>query len=312
MRRVRDERGAVAVVVALLMVPLMGFAAIGVDVAGMWSKQQQLRNGADAGALAIAESCGRGACGAPGVTAQKYVEDNHVGAGASGSVVGLDTGAGLVKVEAAATRAHLFAPVLGIDSSPLKAQATARWGSPTGGVSKLPLAFSWCEWKAQTNGGLPTGSTPITIFFPKTSDTGCTGPSNSFTPGGFTWLRTPGPCEITSTISQNMQVDPGISATTACSNSDIASHENTTVLLPIFDQVSGTGSNATYHVYGYAAFVLTAYQLGGQHKLGSPTPCSGNDRCIRGYFTRFVDFSEAFTYSPNAPSLGFAVVELTT
>ena len=52
MQRLRDERGAVAVMVALLMVPLIGFAAIAIDVAAMWSERQQLQNGADAGALA--------------------------------------------------------------------------------------------------------------------------------------------------------------------------------------------------------------------------------------------------------------------
>ncbi len=311
MRRVRDERGAVAVVVALVLVPLMGFAAIGVDVAGMWSTHQQLQNGADAGALAIAQGCGRGACGVPADTAQKYASDNHVGPGATGAVVTFDAGTGLVTVEARTTRPHLFAPVLGINSSALKAQASARWGSPNGGTSMLPLAFSWCEWKAQTNGALPSGSTPATIFFPKTSDTGCTGPSNNFTPGGFSWLKTAGSCTVTSTISQQLLVDPGISAPSSCSDAYISSLQGKTSLLPIFDRVSGTGTNAQYHVYGYAAFVLTGYSLGGQYKLGSPVPCSGNDRCIRGYFTRFVDLSERFTYAPGAPSLGLTVVELT-
>lgn len=311
MRRVSDERGAVAVMVAVLLVPLMGFAAIAVDVAAMWSEHQQLQNGADAGALAIAQNCGRGACGNTAGTAQQLAGVNHVGVGANATVVSLS--ASRVTVRATASRAHLFAPVLGMPSSQLSAEATVSWGSPNGGTSVLPLAFSWCEWSSQTGGGLPTATTPRTIYFPKTSGTGCTGPSNNFTPGGFSWLRTNGPCSLTSAINgPDLVVDPGISAPSSCSNDYIGSVQNTPVLLPIFDRVSGTGSGATYHVYGYAAFVVNSYYLGGQYSSGRPTPCSGNDRCIQGYFTRFIDLRETFTYSASAPALGASVIELTS
>ena len=40
MQPLRDERGAVAVMVALLMVPLIACAAIAIDVAAMWSERQ--------------------------------------------------------------------------------------------------------------------------------------------------------------------------------------------------------------------------------------------------------------------------------
>ena len=70
MQRLKDERGAVAVMVALLMVPLIAFAAIAIDVAAMWSERQQLQTAADAGALAIAQDCARGTCGNPAQTAQ--------------------------------------------------------------------------------------------------------------------------------------------------------------------------------------------------------------------------------------------------
>jgi hypothetical protein len=81
-----------------------------------------------------------------------------------------------------------------------------------------------------------------------------------------------------------------------------------TVLLPIFDEAGGTGSSAWYHVYGYAAFRITAYHFGGQYDAGRP--CKGEDRCIRGYFTRFVDAGDSFSYGPGAPSLGAWVLRL--
>ena len=65
---------------------------------------------------------------------------------------------------------------------------------------------------------------------------------------------------------------------------------------------AGTGSDAWYHVYGYAAFTITGYYFAGQYKWHKP--CNGNDRCIRGYFTQFVEPSDAFFYDSTAPVSG--------
>jgi len=81
------------------------------------------------------------------------------------------------------------------------------------------------------------------------------------------------------------------------------------VLLPLYDIAGGTGSTAWYHIYGYVAFQLTGYFFGGQYQ--SPVaPCSGNARCVSGYFTQFVDLSTAFTYGAG-PTLGSSIVYLT-
>lgn len=312
MRRVNDERGAVAVVVALVMVPLLGFAALSIDVAGMWWEKQQLHNGADSGALAIAQDCGAGraACGTPSATAQQLATANHPGAAATGTVVSLTSGK--VTVRDSATRSHVFAPVLGVRSTPISAQATVAWGAPSGGIALLPLAFSWCEWQQQTGGAQPSGTASRTIYLTKTSGTtNCTGPSNNIVPGGFGWLTVnSGTCGTKTAIGNTIVSDPGNSVPSGCSTADFTRMQNKTVLLPIFDTSAGTGSGATYHLYGYAAFVLTGYHFGGQ--FGWNDPCNGNGRCISGYFTKFVDMTEAFTYSATAPVLGASVVTLTS
>ena len=156
MQRLGDERGAVSVVVALLMVALIGLAAVSLDVAGLWAKRQQLQIGADAGALAIAQDCGRGNCGSPGQTAQSLAElsinDGTVTATLLNSVT---SSSGTVTVQTSGVRQHLFAPILGVNQTTVTAQATAAWGAPTSGIAALPLAFSWCEFQAQTGGGTP-------------------------------------------------------------------------------------------------------------------------------------------------------------
>jgi hypothetical protein len=207
---------------------------------------------------------------------------------------------------------YTFAPVIGIDDQLVSATATATWGSPTAGTAALPLAFSWCAFAAQTGGGLPTGSTPTTILLPKTDATACTGPTGNPVPGGFAWLKadSTGCTNTSGTQVTQTPSDPGRSLPTVCQPGDFTALLNKPVFLPIYDNFGGTGSNAWYHIYAYAAFTITGYSFGGQYKT-SPAPCKGNDSCIAGYFTVLVDPSQAFTTDGSAVDLGARVITLT-
>jgi Putative Flp pilus-assembly TadE/G-like len=295
--------------VAMLMVPIMGCAAIAIDAAAAYTQRLQLQTGADAGALAIAHDCALGACGVPAQTAQDMATGNSNLDAATATVPTLTSST--VTVRTSGVRNYWFAPVLGVDSSTIDAQASAAWGAPNGGTAMLPLTFSYCEFSAQTGGALPSGTTARTIYFTKSSGVaGCTGPSNNVVPGGFGWVTVnSGSCNTTSAISGLLNSDPGNSVPSSCSTSNVAALQNETVLLPIFDQAYDSGSNSTYRVYGYAAFLITGYHFGGQYSWNQP--CNGSDRCIRGYFTRFVASSENFDFSASAPSLGASIVKLT-
>jgi hypothetical protein len=312
MQRMRGERGAVGVVVGLLMVPLIGLAAIGIDVSAMYAERQQLQTGADAGALAVAQDCARGACGSTGQTAQTFATSNLNKASSTATVTTLT--ASQVTVRNAGVKQHWFAPVLGVNSSIISASATVTWGGPTGGTV-LPLAFSLCEWQKQNGSGTPWGTGGEIIYLTKTSPSlitpDCTGPSGNVVPGGFGWVTTTaGTCQTSSIIGAILHNDPGNSVPSGCTTGAFAAMLGHTVLLPLFDAYAGTGSGATYRVYGYAAFVLTGYNFGGQYS-SNPAPCNGSARCIEGYFTHFVDISDAFTYGAGTPQLGASVVRLT-
>jgi hypothetical protein len=151
--------------------------------------------------------------------------------------------------------------------------------------------------------------TERTIFFPKTSDTGCTGSNGLFVPGGFGWLKTGGSsCDATSRRGGLADSEPGNNPSQGCSVGDFTALQNKTVLLPIFDRSGSTGTNAWYHVHSYAAFKITGYDFGGQYKWNSP--CGGNDRCIRGQFLQYVEPSDAFFYDSTAPSMGAWILRL--
>ncbi len=303
------ERGAVAVVLSLLMIPVIGFAAIAVDVGALYAERARLQVAADAAALAVAADCARGACGNMTATASSLVTANNDGASAAPPV--LQNSPLRVTVNGSDPVQHWFAPVIGHDSTRVTASATVAWGGPERGTAVLPLTFSWCEFLQQTGGGLPSGSTVRTIYFTKTSNTvGCTGPSNNVVPGGFAYLDTPADkCAAASARNQRTYSSTGNTPPNTCSQAYISSWVGKTVLLPLFDSSGATGSNAWYHVFGYAAFRITGYSFGGQFDT-TPKPCSGNERCVSGYFTRLVDLSEAFSYSSDAPSLGASVLEL--
>jgi Flp pilus assembly protein TadG len=306
-RRLAGEHGASAVLLALLLVPMLGFAAIAVDVGALYAEKARLQVAADAAALAVAADCARGACGDMQATAQSLVDANLGDATAAPPELG--TNPPSVTVTGSTPTEHWFAPVLGHDSTSVSATAVVGWGAPGGGTAVLPLIFSWCEWSYQTDNGTPS-DVERTIMLPKTSGSGCTGPSDMFVPGGFGWLDTVGgnTCKAASKIGGWYGSETGNNPSQGCEPGDLAGLIGKTFLLPVFDEVTGTGASAEYHVYGYVAFRLTGYYFAGQYK--GTQACNGNDRCIRGAFTQFVNASDAFFYDSTAPSLGAWILRL--
>jgi Flp pilus assembly protein TadG len=312
-RRLEGERGAAAVVLSLLMVPMLGFAAIAVDIGALYAERARLQVGADAAAIAVAQDCSRGFCeeGAMLATAQALITANDPEGTADAPVLSTDPVS--VTVTGGTPKEHWFAPVIGFESTEVSATATVGWGSPSGGTAVLPLTFSWCSFSAQTGGGLPSGTTSRTIKLTKTDGVpDCTGPSGNIVPGGFGFLETDrAGCDVTSRLDEVLNSSTGNTPPSGCDADDFAAFVGQSVLLPIFDDFGGTGSGGWYRVYGYAAFHVTGYDFGGQYTTDKKV-CGGNgsDRCVTGYFERFVELSDAWTYDPTAPALGSSVLRL--
>lgn len=308
-RRLGGERGATSVVFALLLVPILGFAAIAVDVGSLYAERARLQVAADAAAIAVAQDCARGNCGDMLATATGMVRANDGEATTLQPV--LSSSPLSVTVTGTTPQEHWFAPVIGHDSTTVSATATVGWGGPSQGTAVLPLTFSWCSFKAQTGGGIPSTTTVQTIYLTKSAGVAsCAGPSGNVVPGGFGYLvADPGTCKATSAIDRRMDSSTGNTPPSSCSPADVDAWLGKTVLLPLFDEFGESGSNAWYRVYGYAAFRLTGYFFGGQYS-SSPKPCRGSERCVTGYFTRFVELSDAWNYSPDAPQLGSSILRL--
>lgn len=311
MLRLNGDRGAVAVFIAILMVPLLGFAAISLDIAATHAEKQQLQIGADAAALAIAQDCARKSCGTPTDTAQSLAILNSNSGAAVADVDPVPTEeSGRVTVRTTAVRHHWFAPALGVDSTELAATATAGWGSPTGGTSALPMIFSLCDFNKHSENGRPSGRDQVIITTPAGTCSNSGDGSPTYLPGGFGWLQTDlkKSCNATTHIGTRAYSEPGNTA----KHCDLSTIRDRTILVPIFDDADpaekgGQGKGAWYKVYGYAAFTVTGYHFSGQS--WNP-PCRGSERCISGRFTTMLQADPDFDYGPGGPDLGAAAVVL--
>ncbi len=318
MRRLRSDRGAVAVLTALLLVPLLVVAALVVDIGASYVQRRQLQNAADASALAIAQDCGKGACGDYASTAISFTKSNVPDRDVTATT---SLNGNSVTVRTSEKVNYAFGPVIGVNDNIVAAQATASWLSPNGGTAILPLIISRCSFDAQVaaHAGSLAGTTPTTIYLSKSAGGGqCFPQSGNAVPGGFGWLKTnAAACTATSTLAATyVYSDPGNHVPSSCQTSNFTAQLGKTILLPLFDAAGGNGSHAWYHLYGYAAFRLTGYDFAGQYSAYSPpdtqSPCSRNDRCLRGYFLKYVELSDNFTYGDTAgPDLGARIVALT-
>ena len=310
LRRRDSERGASAVVLSLLLVPMLGFAAIAVDVGALYAERARLQVAADAAAFAVAQDCSRGACGDMLATAQYLITENDGEGSAAYPVLSSDPLS--VTVTGSTPQEHWFAPIIGHDSTAVTATATVGWGAPSGGTAVLPLTFSWCSFSQQT-GGLAS-TTPQVVKFSEDDPSGCPNAGRNQVPGGFAFVDPDaGTCHATHSLDEELQSSTGVSLPNGCTKADFDGWLQQTVLLPLFDQVGGTGNNAWYRVYGYAAFRLTGYAFNGTNRSAQVVCGPGTNpsvRCITGYFTRFVELSDAWDYSPDAPTLGASILRL--
>lgn len=318
--RDRSERGAVAIIVALCLVVLVLIAAWVIDGSALYQERAELQHGADAAALAIARDCVEGACGAVYVTAEQFVDanandgDSRVPAGGI-TFPGTNTVQVLVVTADAGanidgdvnTVDYTFARVAGLDGKQVSATAVASWGS-VGSGSSIPLTFSLCEFNDATNNGTtyasgpPFSGPPRIIKFhdgsPQDPTVPCpAGPAGQDIPGGFGWLDIDNPCEAIISAGQTVGANPGNgnpnNSSIDCEPEDFLGPNLTghTVMIPIYDDVTGTGQPASYHLAGFAGFHITGIRFpGGQSWRVNMTTqeCTNSQSCIKGYFTEFV------------------------
>lgn len=343
----QDERGATAITIAILLTVLLGMGAIVIDVGAIYQERRELQNGADAAALAIAEDCARGDCGTYGGTAEQLADANALDDLASVDGVAIDLAGRTATVDTSTSDAeggarilHWFAPVLGNDGSTVEASATARWFSIQSGRG-VPLTFSRCEWETAMGAAptFPSGEVALAFHDGNAAGSCNPGPAGQDLPGGFGWLDTvAGACELDVSVGRRYSSDPGAAPPRICDPADFIDRE---ILVPVFEDVGGSGQGGWFQIWGLATFKVTGMRLlmgNGAWTWGDISLCStgnsgqvpgpggggggkggggpavdggtGNDQaCIVGNFVRDVDLG-ATSGSGTAPDLGTLGIEL--
>lgn len=188
MKRLKEERGAVAILAALLMVVLLTMVALTVDVGGMMLRRREMVNGADASALAAALTyIKNGSMAGVKDSADQQFRANSPGSvndnpGGIVSTVVLDPGStryeGSITVRYQTLQPMRFAPVFGFDdTAPVVTTATASWrgGELTFPEVVIPEGYGSsphdkvyvCKYVGQPGTGehLQTGQNPVLVNY---------------------------------------------------------------------------------------------------------------------------------------------------
>jgi len=257
LRGQHGERGGIAVATALLLPVFLGLAALAVDTAGVWAARQQVINGADAAALAVATDCAAGNCGDIKPTAESYFFANNEAA----KLADLKAGSGWIYVDGRQTRAtgtwlirHFFAGALGFPTGSLSVESTAAWAPVASSTSGVALAVSWCTFRA----GAPVNGGPaVRIDLTAQPSGSCTGPTGGSTTGGAMWTTTSSGsvCGTTAAVQTAVsQYQPTASRPAGCTSGYLSGLVGRVVDVPVWGSVSGGSAQ----VYGWASLRVTA------------------------------------------------------
>lgn len=318
MRRLDRERGASAVFTAFALIVIMGITALSVDVGALWWDKKELQNGADAAALAVAQSCANDEAGctedsSDGSLSSELTRDNKSDENAvvDAVVISGDSVAGSVTVHVSSGRSLFLAPVTGAASSEdVNASATASWG-PIGSATVLPLAMSLCELEAY---GVPSGEDEITFLISVETAEKCH-PDGAVheAPGGWGWLdpNSVTDCSVLVQAGSWAGSKTGKPIPNGCDD-DLVGLQGQTVLLPVFDQTNGlTGDNAEFHLIGFAQLVVNAYCFENHVKYVRPgDPGCPANRWIIGRFVEMLEL-DADLGEADDPDFGARTVRLT-
>lgn len=324
----RDE-GVVAVMVGLLIVTLLIFAAFAVELGEARAKKRELRTGADAAVLAIAENCGwdPATCTTANATstAASYATANDEDGTAGVANLQLDTAAQTVSLETYAidpdsgqngVETHL-AKLIGIDYIEVGADAAALWGW-AGSLTTLPLIIDMCTFE-----NLVYEEPALLVFFDGTGqgqdlpeEGDCTqDPAGQDAPGAFGWLDTDGTCHSFAEYLNWVNANPGGGAGAPPKDCDADWMRDNLldqdVALPVYSTIQNQGNNTDYLVAGFATFHITAYQFGNATGYTQPPtfscPQGAGQMCMTGHFTT----DTIFDGEPGGANFGLLVVKLT-
>jgi hypothetical protein len=293
MWRMKDEDGAVAVVVAILLVLMLGIGAFVVDVGNLYWERRQLQNAADAGALAAAQEIVEGGTITQARNVARAYADANNGRGAfvrSDEFIATDESVTVTaRTGSEATEGELrsiLAGVLGVESYATAARARVEWSGNVGGGQSIPIAI--CnrayEYWTTLRGGLPTSPAHYLSFGGAASSPAatCENPSSDTYSGGFAFLSRNtaksdddpyAHCRASTRLGAdgytwvkgNTGNNPQDPQGSACGTAEMYAYlqflidGNREALIPIFDGYNNKTNE--FRLIGYGGFALVGYDI---------------------------------------------------
>lgn len=307
MSRIRhDERGQSLVLAVVFLTALLGMSAMVLDVGAWFRAQRAAQAAADAAALAGAQALPDNPATAESY-ALAYADKN--GKGLAPSDIAFSDGevpSDTISVNVRRDVSGFFSQFTSVNVS---AHAAARGFKP--GAAK---------WVAPIVVNIKHPDLSGTIAGTKCP---CLGPSYATTlpldqtgaPGAFDMLNldpssdtgTIGTSTLATWIDKGFDAylplggyysDPGAKFNSSQIQAALTDRMQTELLFPVYDTLTGTGSNATYHIIAWAAFHLTSFSA------------NGNAGSISGWFTKTIWDGIESTTGTNAPDFGVRSVAL--
>ena len=304
--RTRNDNGQATILTVVFLTVLLGMAALVLDIGTWYRADRATQSTADAAALAGAQVLPYDPANATSL-AQQYANKNGGGLSAaditlSQSLVPNDT----ISVHVRGNAKGVFTKLFGVKSvsvgSTAKARASlmnsAQYVAPIGVNVKHPkLKGGPASCPCFGSGNLttlPLGKTGAPGSFDLLNIDGSKGGTGGQILADWIIHGYSGYLPIGSYLS-----DTGAKWNDSLVQNALETRMNSDLLFPVYDTLSGSGANATYHVVGWVGFHVTGHSA------------SGNSGSITGWFTKVVwDGIESTANNGSNPDLGARTVKL--
>jgi Flp pilus assembly protein TadG len=269
----RDEGGQVLALAGVGMVAICGMAGFAIDVGAFYQAHRKQQAIADASALAAASDL-PGNTGQASSDAQTYASRNGGTASTitfSSTYMANDT----VTVQAQSTVPATFLKVLGINQTTVRASTTVRAENLQTAIGAAPFAV------INTQPELAGANCPCYEVSTVLDET-------KVGPGGFGVIDIDGSrggtgpgtlaswildgCDCSQSAPVWLYSDTGAKFNSSQVQDAMNSAMGHTLLFPVYDQITGNGTNLQYHIIGWTGFHVTAWEA------------QGPDAKITGYF----------------------------
>jgi hypothetical protein len=264
----QHDRGSIAALAAIALVPLVIGLAIVVDSGRVWAERVALQNAVEATTAAAASTWVRTGSVCPPSVLDTLIADDATPVSHSCSTTGTSRD-GTITVQAQQPTPLFFSSVLGRSNVDIEASTTARIGTASSLVNVWPIALcethpALLEWR-DSGFSLTTAYTISMQGSPNTCGPEVSGNwgvldfdgGNNSTGDTIRWVQNgyPEPLDVGDEVFGS----PGALTNSIGINSMIGK----SVLIALFDLARLSGNNATYRISGFTRGVLLSTRLSG-------------------------------------------------